>query len=70
MEVGSNVILVFIRQAYEIGGAWFLELAMKDLAGDQEGLPMQPENLCLVYCALSEHSLIVSYVEVERPTKA
>ena len=39
MEVGSNVVLVFIRQAYENGGAWFLELAMKDLAGDQEGLP-------------------------------
>ena len=39
MEVGSNVVLVFIRQSYEIGEAWFLELAMKDLAGDQEGLP-------------------------------
>ena len=39
VEVGSNVVLVFIRQAYEIGGAWFPELVMKDLAGDQEGLP-------------------------------
>ena len=39
--------------------------------GRSGGTPMQPENVCLVYCALSEeHSLIVSYVEVERPTKA
>ena len=28
----SNVVLVFIREEYEIEGAWFLELVMKVLA--------------------------------------
>ena len=71
MEVGSNVVLVFIRQAYEIGRAWFLKIGDEGPGGRSGGTPMQPENVCLVCCALSEeHSLIVSYVEVERRTKA
>ena len=31
-DVRSNVVRVFIREEYEIEGAWFLELVMKVLA--------------------------------------
>ena len=64
MEVGSNMVLVYTRQAYEIGGAWFLKIGDEGPGGRSGGTPMQPENLCLVYRSLSEgRCLIVSYVE-------
>ena len=53
MEVGSKMVLVFIRQTYEIEGAWFLELMMKDLknirqhTGEQTEAAEEPEAMQL-----------------------